>query len=249
MFRWFSQFLASFGKPDITAEGSFQIRSTKIRLEPCSHDKVFQTWQDRRKTVKGQLVILVDGGPHEEVRTDATEESPQNVLEEAARINATEFIVSRHEELGIDEDDEEEESALNHAMPKPENLVTTNPGANYFSSINANGRYELGVIPCQNPWEVFAWLPFGDWNYVPTDAQLTAVFKSWWDRFGAVPALVSTDVIEFWVDRPVTDPVVACELAMEMFYLCPDIVDQGTETVEALANQILNANVWYFWWD
>ena len=39
---------------------------------------------------------------------------------------------------------------------------------------------------------------------------------------------------------------VAAKLAMEMFILCPDAVDQGTETVEALANCILGAKVWPF---
>ncbi|MBS1700477.1 MAG: DUF4253 domain-containing protein [Armatimonadetes bacterium] len=51
----------------------------------------------------------------------------------------------------------------------------------------------------------------------------------------AVPALISNDVIEFWVDRPIEDPAVAAKLAMEMFWLCPDGVDQGTESVEELA--------------
>jgi Domain of unknown function (DUF4253) len=36
---------------------------------------------------------------------------------------------------------------------------------------------------------------------------------------------------------------------MEMYFLCPDAVDQGAESTEALANSILGANVWYFWWD
>jgi hypothetical protein len=36
---------------------------------------------------------------------------------------------------------------------------------------------------------------------------------------------------------------------MEMYYFCPDVVDQGTGSVKALAESILGANVWFFWWD
>ncbi|WP_414650247.1 DUF4253 domain-containing protein, partial [Duganella sp.] len=33
------------------------------------------------------------------------------------------------------------------------------------------------------------------------------------------------------------------------YLYCADIVDQGTESIEALAATLLNARVWYFWWD
>jgi putative SOS response-associated peptidase YedK len=36
-----------------------------------------------------------------------------------------------------------------------------------------------------------------------------------------------------WLDKPIEDPAVAAKLAMEMFILCPDAVDQSTETVGA----------------
>lgn len=34
-----------------------------------------------------------------------------------------------------------------------------------------------------------------------------------------------------------------------MYALCADIVDQGTESIEALAAQLLVSNSWFFWWD
>jgi hypothetical protein len=43
----------------------------------------------------------------------------------------------------------------------------------------------------------------------------------------------------------------ALRLAAEHFEYCTDRVYQSTdeETLEALAAQLLDAPVWYFWWD
>ena len=41
----------------------------------------------------------------------------------------------------------------------------------------------------------------------------------------------------------------ALALAWEQFVYCPDIVTQGTETVEVLAAALLNGPVWLFLWD
>ena len=49
--------------------------------------------------------------------------------------------------------------------------------------------------------------------------------------------------------RPVGTQEQAIELALEQYAYCPDIVLQGTETVERLAAEILVAQYWFFWWD
>jgi hypothetical protein len=35
----------------------------------------------------------------------------------------------------------------------------------------------------------------------------------------------------------------------EHYAYAPDIVDQGTETIDALAAGLLGGTAWYFWWD
>ena len=40
-----------------------------------------------------------------------------------------------------------------------------------------------------------------------------------------------------------------CGTHYEQFAYCPDIVDQGAGTLEALAAVLVNASVWFFWWD
>lgn len=184
------------------------------------------------------------------MREDAEDGHPSEILSQAAEINLKEFYADRHESLGLDEDEEEDEEYA-HARQEPDStkLIKAKNPINAFTDVESGKSVYLAEIPCSEPWKVFAYYAFGGWNDVPYDHELTAVFKDWFERYGAIPAVISGDVIEFWLDRPVVDPALAAKLAMEMYILCPDAVDQGTESTEALANAILGANVWYFWWD
>jgi hypothetical protein len=39
------------------------------------------------------------------------------------------------------------------------------------------------------------------------------------------------------------------ELAQEHFIYCPELVHQGTQTLNSLAANICNNTIWNFWWD
>ncbi len=105
-------------------------------------------------------------------------------------------------------------------------------------------------LPTTEPWRIFAWIPFGGWNECPPDTEIMSVAKYWYDKYGAVPALLSRDTLQFYVAAPVTDGTVANELAKEQFSFSPDIVYQGgVGSIDTLARSILYSNVWFFWWD
>ncbi len=108
----------------------------------------------------------------------------------------------------------------------------------------------LAKIPVQNPWEIFAYLPFGGWNECPHTPELMAVAQYWFERYGAVPAAMSHDELEFDLPAPVVREQ-AMETALEQYGFCPDIVDQEPEddTVGSLADVLWQSTVWYFWWD
>ena len=106
----------------------------------------------------------------------------------------------------------------------------------------------LAEIPAKQPWEVFAWLPFGGWNECPDTPVLMSVSKYWFEEYGAVPALVTQDILEFSLPSSV-GKARAEQLAKEQYFWCPDIVDQGIGSVKALANQLEDSTVWFFWWD
>ena len=108
----------------------------------------------------------------------------------------------------------------------------------------------LAKIPVKNPWEIFAWLPFGSWNDCPGTPELMAAAKYWFEQYGAAPAAISHDELEFLLPAPVPAEK-AMDAAVELYGFCPDIIDQGPEdaTVGALADMLRQSTVWYFWWD
>ena len=108
----------------------------------------------------------------------------------------------------------------------------------------------LAKIPVKNPWEIFAYLPFGNWNDCPDTPDLMAAAKYWFERYGAVPGAMSHDELEFLLPAPVPEKQ-AMDTAVELYGFCPDVIDQGPEdaTVGALADVLRQSTVWYLWWD
>lgn len=106
----------------------------------------------------------------------------------------------------------------------------------------------LAEIPVKNPWEVFAWLPFGGWNECPSDEEQMAIAKYWYEKYGAVPAVMTAAVLEYDLPAPVKREE-AMELAIEQYAFCMDIVDQGCGSVGWLADSLSKSTKWFFWWD
>lgn len=111
-----------------------------------------------------------------------------------------------------------------------------------------SGEVILAKIPVENPWEIFAWIPFGGWNECPMPEEMLVIGKYWYERYKAIPAVISHDVLEF-AAVPVKDKSAALGVALEQFAFCGDIVYQGTDSVGRLAGILMQSSVWYFWWD
>ena len=148
------------------------------------------------------------------------------------------------EELGEDEPDYWEQLM---------GEVSDGEGIDSFLSLrDFNGKKTVPVvlaeIPIKNPWEVFAYLPFGGWNECPANEEHMAVAKYWFEKYGAIPALMTHDVLEYSLPAPVSQER-AMEVAWEQFTYCSDIVEQGVGTVGRLADGLAESSCWYFWWD
>lgn len=106
----------------------------------------------------------------------------------------------------------------------------------------------LAELPVKHPWEVFAHLPFGGWNECPSSEEHMAAAKYWFEVHGAVPALMTHNVLEYSLPKPVSQEQ-QMELAMEQYAYCCDIVDQGVGSIGRLADGLSQSTTWYFWWD
>lgn len=107
----------------------------------------------------------------------------------------------------------------------------------------------LAHVPGRSGAEAIGALGYGAWNECPHPHVHVAFFRHWEQRYGVELVVCASDMVECLVSRPPSTRDGAIELALEHFWYCADVVDQGAGTIEALANDLLNAPRWLFWWD
>lgn len=105
-------------------------------------------------------------------------------------------------------------------------------------------------LPVKHPWEVIGWIPFGGWNECPSPEDMIAVCKYWYEEYGAMPAVIADDVMEFYAPKRLNGAD-SLKVAKEHFAFCSDRIYQGTRTntLSELAAGLEDSEVWYFWWD
>ncbi|NEB06702.1 DUF4253 domain-containing protein, partial [Streptomyces sp. SID13726] len=97
--------------------------------------------------------------------------------------------------------------------------------------------------PDPGPWD-------GPCNHTNDTELVSAVLRSWAERFGARVVGVGTDTLLVSVARPPRDLEHARALAVEHFAVCPDNVWQGSGSVRAYAEEaVAGSEHWAFWWD
>lgn len=104
-------------------------------------------------------------------------------------------------------------------------------------------------IPTEHSWEIPAYLRWGDWNACPPPEYHVAALRRWNDAHGLELVGINGDRMDARVASPPQQRTAALSIAKEIYRYCPDIVDQGTETLSALAGTMVMSHEWNFWWD
>lgn len=110
-------------------------------------------------------------------------------------------------------------------------------------------RVHILLIPTTRSWEVPAYLRWGGWNACPPPAHQVAALKHWHARFGAELVGLNGDTLNLRAARLPATKEEALALAGEQYAFCPDIVDQGTGSLSALAATLMANRWWFLWWD
>lgn len=103
----------------------------------------------------------------------------------------------------------------------------------------------LVEVPVKEPWKVFAYVPFGDWNECPKAEEHMAIAKYWYEKYGACAAYISNDVVEYYLPSSVMGDTMP--IAEEHLGYSADIL-QGNN-LASLSSQLKKSTVWCFWWD
>ena len=114
----------------------------------------------------------------------------------------------------------------------------------FLTIFNNEGNLKDNVIlvkvPTTKPYEILAYFGMG--------SEGIATVKYWYEKYGAVPAAITYDEIEFYVERPVQTFEEARKLAIEQYAFCYGLLWECYDTLDELASAIYKNVQWYFWW-
>ena len=105
---------------------------------------------------------------------------------------------------------------------------------------NLKDNVILVKIPTTKPYKILAYFGIG--------SEDIAIVKYWYEKYGAVPATITYDEIEFYVERPVQTFEEARKLAIEQYAFCYGLLWECYDTLDELASAIYKNVQWYFWW-
>lgn len=122
--------------------------------------------------------------------------------------------------------------------------------ADQFVRDHDDGTSRILLVPAARSADVVTALGWhGPTNYTEDMAWLSAVLRSWEDRFGARLIELGFDTLALAVAAPPVSAAHAERVAAEHFAFCPDNVEQGARTIRRYAAQLPGKDLWSFWWD
>jgi hypothetical protein len=107
----------------------------------------------------------------------------------------------------------------------------------------------IGLVAAGRPADVptvIGWA--GLVNHGKELLPLTAVLRSWEDRFGAQLIDVGYDRLRLFVERPPRTLEAAQRIAAEHVVLADEAID-GMKNIPNIAIRLVNTPIWTFWWD
>ena len=111
---------------------------------------------------------------------------------------------------------------------------------------DSNGKGALALLPTTDWADVIRAFQTNGANY---DLMPEDIIK-WMQKLSARQSFVITGISWDWLEGRFLDPVKESrKLARQMYKFCPDIVDQGVESVKALAQSLEKDGCFFFWWD
>jgi hypothetical protein len=137
-------------------------------------------------------------------------------------------------------------------------LAPPQPPSSDIPVAPAAGSARIGLVSCRRPADATAlagWL--GAIN-VTGPAQISAVLRSWEDRFGAILVGLGFATITLLVTRPPSTDDDALRVAAEVAAFCPDALWQPEAlwpyevrqpTLDRISRELVRENVWRLWFD
>lgn len=105
---------------------------------------------------------------------------------------------------------------------------------------------EVGILKTTDEYEILRVQHTNGYNYDIGPEEIVAKLKEWDNRYSL--DIIGAD-LDWFEARFSKTPNNMTAFAKEVYEFCPDVVDQGTETVEKLAEEMSREKTIYCWWD
>ncbi|MFD4861999.1 DUF4253 domain-containing protein [Streptomyces atratus] len=239
---------------DATIDGTWHEPLLWCADEPATHG----TWRTLRAAGRavGLLPVLLDGGRREQW-PDTWDLIPDSTSYPGDH-DAEEVLSEYWEDCAPEELDAAEGEWPGLApVPAAEGQDTPDDLAAAIAEecVGPDGWYagsRLALVPARRSADIPAAIGWsGPVNYEEDTARLSAVLRSWEDRFGIRVVVLGFDTLTVSVGRPPTTLPEARAVAAEHFAFCPDNIEQNPPyDLDVYAEKmVLNQETWSFWWD
>ena len=220
---------------------NFEFEEIKVDSFEEASEKYLATYRDGKEEGYTPIFLTVDDYLLKTFKITMANENTDNMmdifnknLEKAKNINPIElfnkFIEQSMDKYFTEDDYKFDDSNKNNLK--------------FLTIFNNEGNLKDNVIlvkvPTTKPYEILAYFGMG--------SEGIATVKYWYQKYRAVPAAITYDEIEFYVERPVLTFEEAKKLAIEQYAFCYGLLWECYDTLDELASAIYKNVHWYFWW-
>lgn len=116
----------------------------------------------------------------------------------------------------------------------------------FISGFSGNG-YKVGLIgTTSDPYTIMKYAGTNGANYDIDTEDIIEKYQQWQKQFGIKIIGIGPDFCECEI---INKDIDYKKLSAEVYEFCPDVVDQGTETVELLESEMKKTGTIFLWWD
>jgi hypothetical protein len=117
----------------------------------------------------------------------------------------------------------------------------------YISESNfGHSPDEVSILKSQDQFDILLAEETNGINYGIENKDVIAKLRQWHEQY---PFRIIGADFDYMEAIFLTPPSDLEEFSKELYGFCPDVVDQGTGSIEKLVEEIKNSGVLYLWWD
>ena len=220
---------------------NFEFEEIKVDSFEEASEKYLATYRDGKEEGYTPIFLTVDEYLLKTFKITMANENTDNMmdifnknLEKAKNINPIELF-NKFIEQSMDKYFTEDDYKFDNSNKNNLKFLTI-----FNNEGNLKDNVILVKVPTTKPYEILAYFGMG--------SEGIATVKYWYEKYGAIPAAITYDEIEFYVERPVQTFEEARKLAIEQYAFCYGLLWECYDTLEELASAIYKNVHWYFWW-